>query len=426
MQRSGRGVHLRAADRRPDAAARCAGRSPGRRHGRARSACGANRVFLRRSPGGDRRDRAPGAGRSCRWRTRGGDRHPAPHGSGIRRDDLRRARSRRGTALPLRRASGAAGAGGPGCPQPVATPVRRTAARPAPGVALPARHRPYVDRLPGARHPAHAASGALGGSEQGTGAGQGLGRVRRGAELPRATCLARRRRRTHQGSGRGHARVARRGTQSGRCRPPGAGRGNVATACRPVRRSAGAPPAAGGRHPCSVSNRRPHPQAGGARPGGHRRRRRCRHPGEIPAGRRDRDSPGDRARRLLPAQRRVRRQRDELAPVALSARVPDRLRRTHLSAGDSPGPAAAGCRAGSDQPERRARRLPAAQGATARRGAPAVRAGLSGGHRTPHPVLSAARHQFHQRAPAVELSAGGGGRSGRRIPGRRGSGAPRR
>ena len=74
---------------------------------------------------------------------------------------------------------------------------------------------------------------------------KGWDEFRRGAELPRATRLARRRRRTHRGSGRGHARVARRGPQSGRCRPPGAGRGNVAGTCRPVRRPAAAPPAAG-------------------------------------------------------------------------------------------------------------------------------------------------------------------------------------
>ena len=161
-------------------------------------------------------------------------------------------------------------------------------------------------------------------------------------------------------------------------------------------------------------------------PRGHPRRRGCRHPGAVPPGRGDRRSPGDRVGRLLPAQRRIRRQRDERAPGTVPARIPDRLRRTHLPAGDPPGSAAAGCRAGTDQSARPAGQLPAAQGPPARRGAPAVRAGLPGRDRASHPLLPAPRHQFDQRASAVELSVGGGGRPGRRLSVRRNTGAERR
>ena len=267
------------------------------------------------------------------------------------------------------------------------------------------------------------ASGALGGAQQGTGPGQWMGRVRLGACLPRGTCGARRRRRTQRRNDRRHARVAYHRAQSGRRRGTGACCHVLAATWRRLPRPAGALPAARGRHPGHGGNRRPHPQAGGAGPGRDPARCRCRHRRAVPAGRGDRHPAGDCLRRILPTERRVRRQRDEFAPAALSARVRDRLRRAHVSAGGTPGSAVAGCRAAADQPRRRPWKLPAAQRGAARRGAPAVRAGLPGRHRMPHPVLSAARHQLHQRAPAVELSARGGGRLGRRLSLRRGPGA---
>ena len=76
----------------------------------------------------------------------GGDRRPAPHGPGLRRADLRRARSRRGAPLPLRRTAGAALHGRPGRPQPVATALFRAPPRRAAGAALAPRDRPGLDR----------------------------------------------------------------------------------------------------------------------------------------------------------------------------------------------------------------------------------------------------------------------------------------
>ena len=77
-------------------------------------------VFLRRPPGGDRGDGAPRARRPGSGRAGGRNCHPAPHGPGLRRTDLRRAGPGRGAPLPLHRQAGAALSHRTGRPQPAA------------------------------------------------------------------------------------------------------------------------------------------------------------------------------------------------------------------------------------------------------------------------------------------------------------------